>query len=110
MRTGWCFGIPEGAEGKDPVASMGKLLSSLLKLNILEGLLSISAGELVEGEACWGLSGGPGGSHFPKNSHRLGMTVRVAGERRAPWGGLLNLQSLLFLSPFGSHFAHGGSS
>lgn len=56
MRTVWSFGIPEGTQGKDTVASMGKLLSSRLKLNIQEGLLSISsAWEPVKGEVRRGL-------------------------------------------------------
>lgn len=45
MRTVWSFGIPAGTQGKDTVASMGKLLSSPLKLNIQEALFSISAWE-----------------------------------------------------------------
>lgn len=68
MRTVWRFGIPAGTQGKDTVASMGKLLSSLLKLNIQEALFSISsAWEPAQGgSASGGLSGGPGGSRFPR--------------------------------------------
>lgn len=55
MRTVWSFGIPAGTQGKDTVASMGKLLSSPLKLNIQEALFSISsAWEPAKGEEAWG--------------------------------------------------------
>lgn len=66
MRTVWSFGIPEGAEGKDPVASMGKLLSSPLKLNILEGLLSISLGSWWRGRHVGACQEGPVGHVFQK--------------------------------------------
>lgn len=77
MRTVWSFGIPEGTQGKDKVASMGKLLSSPLKLNIREGLLSISsAWEPVKGEARRGLVRRAWPVTFSEGSQGQGEAVR----------------------------------
>lgn len=79
MRTLWSFGSPEGTQGKDTVASMGKLLSSPLKLNIQEGLLSISsAWEPTKGEARGAPQEGPGGHACPRG-------VRDAEALARPW-------------------------
>ena len=89
MRTVWSFGIPAGTQGKDTVASMGKLLSSLLKLNIQEALFSISsAWEPVKGEAdgragAGGLSGGPGGSRFPRGVRDREALLEASRRRPA---------------------------
>lgn len=106
MRTVWSFGIPEGTQGKDTVASMGKLLSSPLKLNIQEGLLSISsAWEPVKGEVRRGLVKRAWWVMFSTGFRdRAGLTEAAwGGQRRRPSPALHQLT----LQCSGSHWAKG---
>lgn len=83
---------------------MGKLLSSALKLNIQEGLLSISsAWEPVKGEARGAPQEGLVGHAFPRGVRDTeGLSLEGGGGRQEPAAIFV-----LFLQSPGSHLAKG---